>query len=494
MGDDDFSQPGRINSRMYKFVMNALQELYNHIRVGGNQDCPHLRTLSYQVELYAIDYKDVYRGYTEDIKDIEDVYGKNKYLSTVEHIKRMQIYMNVLHDIGTFRLHARYPYPEENPPDEYDFNVFNYDIKEVDSDLPIVQKLKAFYYDELVKEYEDKPDKLRRDEAERRAKRSYLFINKYKEYEKNGFKKEDIVKIFGIDKQQQRIMNHWIDEFLPYGISTSIFAKAGMGKSNTSSFICQMVLVMKPDWDIITDLPIIFSPLMDPSSEYEEIRIDRFHFVTNMYDLLMETSKIGLNNRIPSILLDEFDSALVSEQMRAKGGMNLRHYVFLERHWDTRGPLFVFHTRKDIPVVMREAIISHDVYMVTRYYNYLSRSKPKRVVSNPNSWNYKRFGGERYLPIPLTTLPYHSFGTSPFTVMDVDMQWLNVHVTGTKREALKQIQELLPQRGWDKEYQKERKKEEERRQKELQDEERRKRMEERRKQDQDKRMGRGKPT
>ena len=61
------------------------------------------------------------------------------------------------------------------------------------------------------------------------------------------------------------------------------------------------------------------------------------------------------------------------------------------------------------------------------------------------------------------------------------MQWLNAHVTGTKREALKQIQELLPQRGWDKEYQKERKKEEERKEREKKEDERRQRMEERRK-------------
>ena len=98
---------------MYKFVMNALEELYMHIRVGGNQDCQHLRTLGYQVELYSVDYKDIYADYKESIKKIEQIYGKNKYLSTAEHIKKMQVYMNILHDIGTFRLHARYPYPEE---------------------------------------------------------------------------------------------------------------------------------------------------------------------------------------------------------------------------------------------------------------------------------------------------------------------------------------------------------------------------------------------
>ena len=80
--DNEFSQPGRINARMYKFVMNALEELYTHIRVGGNQDCQHLRTLGYQVELYSVDYKDIYAEYKESIKKIEQIYGKNKYLSS----------------------------------------------------------------------------------------------------------------------------------------------------------------------------------------------------------------------------------------------------------------------------------------------------------------------------------------------------------------------------------------------------------------------------
>ena len=42
--------------------------------------------------------------------------------------------------------------------------------------------------------------------------------------------------------------------------------------------------------------------------------------------------------------------------------------------------------------------------------------------------------------------------------MDVDMQWLNAHVTGTKKVALKQILDLVPKRGWDEKYQKKLKK------------------------------------
>ena len=50
----------------------------------------------------------------------------------------------------------------------------------------------------------------------------------------------------------------------------------------------------------------------------------------------------------------------------------------------------------------------------------------------------------------------------PFTILDVDMQWLNSHVKGTKKDAAKQIKHLVPLRQWDKEYQKKHDKERER--------------------------------
>lgn len=500
--DRDYSQPGRINYRLYKFVSNALEELGYHIRIGGEQECPDLRTLTYQVHLYAKDYKDVYREYLSITSDMDRKYGKNSTLTVAEHIKRLQACMNALHDIGSFRLRERNPYPESREPDDYSLDIFSYDTKWISSDLPIVKQFAEFYYDELRKEYENRSDHARKKEAEARAKKAYAFFHKYKEYEENGFRKSDIEAIFGINAYQQHVIDYWLNELLPYGISTSLFAKAGMGKSNTSSFISQLILVMKPNWDIITDLPIIFSPLMDPSGKYNEIKINRFYFVQNMEQLLMASAEIGLVNRVPAIILDEFDSALVSDQMRAKAGHNLRHYIYLERHWDTQGPVFIYHARKDIPVAMREKTLSHAVYMVTTYFNYLTKHT-RRVLSNPDAWNRMPPGGRRYLPIPRTSLPYHSFGTSPFTVDDVDMQWLNAHITGTQKEALRQIKEIVPKHGWDKELQKELKKEKEKQEREekqkdekeareQKERERRERMEQRRIDDQLKRMGKKK--
>jgi hypothetical protein len=32
----------------------------------------------------------------------------------------------------------------------------------------------------------------------------------------------------------------------------------------------------------------------------------------------------------------------------------------------------------------------------------------------------------------------------------VDMQWFNMHLSGTKKDALKKILTMIPERGWDK--------------------------------------------
>ena len=91
------------------------------------------------------------------------------------------------------------------------------------------KKLIDFYYGQLRKEFERKSDLARIRESKRRGKRAYLFLMKYKEYEAGGFKRDSIEQIFGADRKQQIIMDYWIDQLLDYGISTPIFAKAGMG-------------------------------------------------------------------------------------------------------------------------------------------------------------------------------------------------------------------------------------------------------------------------
>lgn len=457
MDDNDILQPGRINSLLYSMFSDAFMELYQHVNIGMKQPCPELYKLTLQAETHGYEYKEYFTKYLEEKNRINSEYGHRGELSVKEHILRLQNVINLMNSIGSFTLQKRYPKPVAEKEDEYRITFLNYDIRNIESN-PLVESLINFYYDELAREYEKKPDIERRKTASLRGKRAYIFYEKYKEYEASGFDTRRINEIFGITDDEREILEYWISELLPYGLSATVFAQAGMGKSNFSTFIIQLILILKPKWEIITTIPLIFSYMMDGERRFPDYKIDRVHFVSNMSELLMVSADIVLRDKIPAIILDEFDSALKTTEMRSKGGLNLLDYVYLERHYDVQGPLMIYHVRKDIPVPMRISTVSSDVFTVTNYVNRNTKHMI-RVVSNPTKWQNGWRGGGRYLPIPLATLPYHNQGTSPFTILDVDMKWLNAHIRGTKKEAAKQIKELLPLRQWDKEYQKELEKE-----------------------------------
>lgn len=459
--DDDRLQPGRINSLLYSIFSDAFDEMYQHIRIGLKQPCPDLLKLTLQAETHGREYREFYAEYLKKKGDIDYMYGNRGDLSIREHLLRLQNVVMLMKKIGSFRLHERNPYPQSEEEDEYTIDCFNYDISGVDPTIPLVKSLIEFYYDELVGEFERKPDHARKKATDMRGKRAYVFYMKYKEYEASGFDVRRIEEIFGINDTEREIMEYWISELLPYGLSTSVFAKAGMGKSNFSTFIIQAILILRPKWDIVTTIPLIFSYMMEGEEKFPDYKIDRIHFVSSMSELLMVSTDIILHDRIPAVIIDEFDSALTTDQMRAKGGTNLKEYMFLERHYDVQGPVFIYHVRKDIPVPLRSKTISHDVFMITNYVNRHTRHTV-RALSNPEKWQSGWRNGGRYLPIPLASIPYHNQGTSPFTVLDVDMQWLNSHVKGTKKDAAKQIRNLVPLRQWDKEYQKELQKDKER--------------------------------
>ena len=459
--DNDKFQPGRINSLLYSLFYDAFTEMYQHIRIGMKQPCPDLLKLTLQAETHGVEYRDYYSEYIRNKQDINRRYGGGTDISVREHYERLQNVTKLMNNIGSFRLRERNPYPQSEEEDEYFITCFDYDVSDVDPEIPLVKSLIEFYYGELAREFEKKTDHARRKAATLRGKRAYVFYTKYKEYEASGFENRRIEEIFGMTDEERDILEYWITELLPHGISTTVFAKAGMGKSNFSTFIIQCILILKPKWDVITTIPLIFSHMMNGEEMFPDYQIDRVKFVSNMSELLMVSSDIVLNDRIPAVIIDEFDSALTTTEMRSKAGANLRDYVYLERHYDVQGPLFIYHVRRDIPVPMRNQTISADVFMITNYVNRRTRHI-SRVVSNPTRWQSGWRGGGRYLPIPLTNLPYYNQGTSPFTVMDVDVQWLNAHVRGVKKDAARQIKQLVPLRGWDKEYQKQLEKERER--------------------------------
>lgn len=488
MTEESLLQPGRINSLLYSIFSNSFDELYNHVRLGMSQSCPKFLVLQFQAEVHSKEYTASRSIYDNEQKLLDMKYSPSKNnMSVREHIERLQSVVDLMHRIGSFRLYDRDPYPEERIADDVNLNSFRYDVDKVNSDIPLVKSLTSFYYDELRESYRNRPDAVRKRDASIRAKRSYVFYLKYKEYEKTGFNKKKIEDIFGIPLEEQKIIEYWLPEILHSGLSTTVFAKPGKGKSNFSSFMIQLILVFRPDWEIVTNVPLIFSPDMQGEKRFPDYRIDKVHFIHNATELLLESVAIGRKKKIPAVIIDEFDSALISTEMRGKPGENLKRYIYLERHYDVQGPLFIYHARKDIPVAMRDMNLSHDVFMITRYHSNIT-GKDKKVLTNPTRWLEGR-QGLRYFPIYLSLVPYHNKGTSPFDIMDVDMTWLNSHVKGTGEDALNQIEEFVQKKSWDKTLEKKIQREKDRQEREEMENRRRESIAQRRLQDQMKRMG-----
>ena len=303
------------------------------------------------------------------------------------------------------------------------------------------ESLEEFYYNELEVEMEKLPDRFRRKEAHKRAIRALNFYNAYKEYEQTGFDTDQIEKLFGIDKQNQKMLNYWIDKILPRGMASIGFAKQGMGKSNVISFFIQAVLVIRPNWNPVTNLPFAFA---SSASVLPGYTIDRIRIVSSFTEMLEVMAKLVLERRGVPTFIDEMDSAYQAVQTKSRRGVSFKAFVYIERHLNCKGPFMIYHRGEDIPIEMRNEDISAGIYEIAKYNNF-NRGISKRVISNPTLFNHPRLEGyERYFPIPLTMLPYHNQGFSPFK-MDISMQWVNARLVGTQEEASIQLLDLIKQ-------------------------------------------------
>ena len=454
----DTLRPGRINALLYHLLSDAFDELYRNIRLGVSMSCPNLRSLTDHVVLQAQGYRalDIYldtkrkldKRYNSDKK-------RDKLMDPVEQYNRIKSVIDLSKATGSFGLNPRYAYTEAREPDDWDFTAFDYDTSSVETN-PEIESLTKFYYTELEKEFLDKRDIYRRKEADIRAKRTYLFYQKYREYEESGFDTSLIESIFGITREEQRTLKHWLSDELTYdGKISVLFAPTGQGKSNAGSFIAQCILIMYPRWDIPTNIPFIFAPRILQDEHLTSFQINRIKFVENMSEMLMESAKSLLNGRVPAPILDEMDSARIKIQARSRESVSFKFYEYIERHLDTQGPLLIYHIKGDIPTELQPGGLSHVVFSVSPYTNYVDHRKPKRVISNPDYWEAMPMG-MKYFPPPLTCLPYHAHGFSPFAI-DVDMQWLNQQLgISTKDQAAKKIIQLIPQRGWERKNRRER--------------------------------------
>ena len=297
--------------------------------------------------------------------------------------------------------------------------------------------LTNFYTDELKNEAEEYSLARINKEIEKRVRRAQWFYLHYKQYEQSGFDTTKIKDIFGLDVQHQKFVNYWLKKFVPHGLATTTYAEQGMGKTNLTSVLTEFMLVLKPQWNIITNISFAFSEAAQALPGYN---LPRVKIVGRMSQMLQEIAQTILNNRIPAVIIDEMDSSYIATQTRSNRGTSFKAFIYVERHFDTKGPFLIYHRHKDIPTEMRQNDVTLDTYQVAWYRNY-NDGRARRVVSNPNLWENGQ-QGLRYFPVPLTSLPYMNQGFGSFAI-DVDMQAIAESLNGTKQQAATQLLDLI---------------------------------------------------
>ena len=287
---------------IFRQLEETLAEYYHKIPTGMKDDYPNFHKFKTQIEIHASVYPVSLKTYHEEVDTIDEkyyTYGIDMYPH--EALERLQAILKLAKNIGTIQLNKRYwnPYQEEMPPDDINLDCFAFTTT---NDSPLLDKLSIFYESELEHDHdwENRSESMRKREAMSRAKNAVGFYEKYQEYKKSNFDARRIEEIFGIGRADQNLLNYWINKLLPSGLIVSIFTKAGGGKTNFSSFLMQMILVMKPTWTIVTNIPLIFSPWMGNAFDYS---IDNIIFVSSLADLMEANANLVLKDRVLVICL-----------------------------------------------------------------------------------------------------------------------------------------------------------------------------------------------
>lgn len=436
-------QPGRTNENNYRLFSEALFEIHNKLGFRLKDNYPAYHKFLSQIEIHAELYPQSYATFKDAMKKLDHVYGTYKWeMYPEEALKRLEILLMLAKSIGIIQLHERYwdPYASPSEPDDISINGFDYGPENILNDK-LSDKLEEFYYNELVLEYQGKADLFRRREAKRRSFRATAFYERYLEYSESGFDLSQLERIFNIPQKEQKLISYWIEKILPSGRIVSSFAQNGMGKSNLGSFFVQAVLLLRPEWMVVTNIPFVFSPFIKNNLAEYEIFKDKVHFVKDTMMLMQENAENVLQNKISCIIIDEFDKSYASTEVKSKKSLAFKRFGFLIRHWNDQGPHVIYHRYKDIPREMRGNMgISAGTYAVGFYRNYITGGT-KRALSNPELWKYGK-RGFRYFPVPLTNLPYYNLGFGDFTI-DQKMEMIMDGVTGTQEDAAHQVLDAL---------------------------------------------------
>ncbi len=213
----------------------------------------------------------------------------------------------------------------------------------------------------------------------------------------------------------------WINEYLlARGRASVLVGPPRTGKSHFISWLIWRTRILHPDWDIYTNIPFFFF-----DEKYKELAIPGVYQVIRLSDLLKMSANSTLNNRIPAVIIDEMDQAVVSQEFQKSEYLSFNTLLNILGHLMIQGPLLVYHAPNDIPKPLRTGAISNRILV-------LAIHDGKRHIFGPNT-HPSDLIVSGFVP------PYSTLGIVGFEI-DVDVRKLEKKINAfNKIEVAQQI-------------------------------------------------------
>lgn len=218
----------------------------------------------------------------------------------------------------------------------------------------------------------------------------------------------------------------WPGQFLFHvGQPTVIVAPQGHGKTNAVSFLTELALGHRRDWDIYTNVPFpwfedLKGTVPGPLNLYP------VHSATG---LMAGIANTVLRDRIPAVVLDESGQWLSSHDWRSGGAESWTKFTYVERHFRTRGPVLIYHTWKTVLEPLRQEGDLRGSYC--------------RVIKARGKYRIARVEDRsRWWVVEQSALPYLTLGLRGFD-MDLDFKELGEHLSGSLTTVAQQVLDYL---------------------------------------------------
>lgn len=195
------------------------------------------------------------------------------------------------------------------------------------------------------------------------------------------------------------------------GRGAALYGAQGKGKTNVLAVVTQLVLRYRPAWDVFSNVPY-------PWWAGAGAAPPRLHLTESLSDLLEGLSRRTLEGRWSAVIIDEFDQVDTSHSWASAGSESWAKYLFVARHYLTRGPLVVFHSFHYIPLTIRGGSVGSPFKLIVR--------DGERVVADLENPDGAWVG-----TYPESDLPFLTFGLRGFR-LDVDVQELESRFTGPR--------------------------------------------------------------